>query len=114
MRSHYVARRPVANAYLVRERDRRRLRELGLVLLVTLPLGLAALANVWVHRAAFSTGYRIDRLERQLQELRDRERYLEVEAARLARPETVELRAAQELGMQQAEVDQLVFAGELE
>ena len=39
MRSSYAFTRPVANSYLVRERDRRLLRELVLVLLVVLCLG---------------------------------------------------------------------------
>ena len=43
------SRRPVVNTYLVRERDRRRLRELALVLLVVLCLGGGLLAYTWIH-----------------------------------------------------------------
>ncbi len=49
MRNAYAVRRPVANAYLVRERDRRRLRELAVVLLVVLSLGGGLLAYTWIH-----------------------------------------------------------------
>ena len=39
----YAVRRPVVNSYLVRQHDRRRRRELGVVLLACLPLAVALL-----------------------------------------------------------------------
>ena len=69
MRSEYAVRRPVLNAYLVRERDRRLARELALVLLVVVLLGGGLLAYTWIHLEALRTGYRIDLAERQLREL---------------------------------------------
>jgi hypothetical protein len=57
LRTSYVVRRPVDNRYLVRERDRRRLRELGWVLLTALPVALALIAYVWVNlELAYLTG----------------------------------------------------------
>lgn len=105
----YTVHRPVANEYLVRERDRRRLRDLGRVLLRLAPLALAFTAFTWVHLQVLDTGYRIEELERRLHELAREESRLRLEAAYLAGPRVIEARAAAELGMQPPTVDQLVF-----
>ena len=55
----YAVRRPVVNSYLVRERDRRRLRELGLVLLLVLTLGGGLLGYTWIHLEVLRTGFRV-------------------------------------------------------
>ena len=93
MRNAYAFTRPVANSYLVRERDRRLLRELALVLLVVLCLGGGLLAYTGIHLEVTRTGYRIDRLERELEERTREERRLRLEAAYLASPTQVEKRA---------------------
>ncbi len=72
LRNAYAFTRPVANSYLVRERDRRRVRELALVLLVVLCLGGGLLAYTWIHLEVTRTGYRIDKLERELTAARAR------------------------------------------
>ena len=113
MKSAYSVRRPVVNSYLVRERDRRRLRELGLVLLTLLPLGGALLIYIWVQLEAVRTGYRIDALERRLHALGQSERQLRLEASYLASPERIGRRAAAELGMAPPRLEQMVFAEEL-
>lgn len=114
MRSpHYASQRPVANSYLVRERDRRRLRELGLVLLALLPFGLALGAYTWVELEVVRTGYRIDALERRLHSLSQSERQLRLEASYLGSPERIGRRAAAELEMAPPRLEQMVFAEEL-
>jgi 4-amino-4-deoxy-L-arabinose transferase-like glycosyltransferase len=45
----YAVRRPVVNSYLVRQRDRRRLRELVAVVAAVLPLAAALLGYTWLH-----------------------------------------------------------------
>ena len=112
VRSAYAVRRPVVNAYLVRERDRRRLREFGWVLLATLPLGLALLAYTWLQLEVLRTGYRIETLERRVHQLTQTERELRLEAAYLASPARLEERAQGELGLQPPTLEQMVFAGE--
>lgn len=109
MRGEYVIRRPVANEYLVRERDRRRLRELALVALLVLPLGLGLLADIWIHLEVIHTGYRLNELERTLDDLEQRERRLRLEASYLSSPQRIEARAIEELGMVMPRPDQLVF-----
>jgi cell division protein FtsL len=113
LRNAYAFRRPVANTYLVRERDRRRVRELLVVLGVVVCLGGSLLAYTWIHLEVTRAGYRIDRLERELTELERTERQLRLEAAYLASPTQVERRAVGELHMQPPALEQVVFWEEL-
>jgi 4-amino-4-deoxy-L-arabinose transferase-like glycosyltransferase len=112
LRTKYAAHRPVVNAYLVRERDRRRVRELAVVCAVVLPLALALLSYTWVHLEALRTGYRIDTLERELHELSQFERRQRLEASYLASPQRLAERAGKELGMGPPSADQVLFATE--
>jgi hypothetical protein len=113
VKSAYSVRRSVENAYLVRERDRRRVRELALVLLTVGPLLLALLAYTWVHLEVLRTGYRIDAEERRLRQLVQAERQLRLEASYLGSPERTAERATKELGMQAPVLGQMLFAGEI-
>lgn len=113
MHNAYAFRRPVVNTYLVRERDRRRVRELALVLLVVLCLGGGLLAYTWIHLEVTRTGYHIDSLEQELTRLEREERELRLGAAYLASPPLVEKRATQELRMQAPALDQVIFWEEL-
>ena len=114
MRRAYAFRRPVLNSYLVRERDRRLARELALVLLVVLLLGGGLLAYTWIHLEALRTGYQIEVLERQLRDLSQIERQLQLEASYLASPPRIEERAVRELGMQPPALSQVVFWEEMQ
>ena len=109
----YAVRRPVENAYLVRERDRRRARELVLVVVALAPVVLGVLLNIWIQIEVVRAGYRIHELERRVHTLRQYENQLRVEASYLASPARVEGRAAESLGMTAATIDQLVFAEEV-
>ena len=113
MRSAYAFTRPVVNTYLVRERDRRRWRELALVLLVVVCLGGGLLAYTWIHLEGTRAGYRINTLEKELAELERTERQLRLKAANLASPSQIERRAVEELGMQPPTLEQVVFWREL-
>lgn len=113
MRRAYAFSRPVPNTYLIRERDRRRRRELGWVLLAALPVGLFCLANVWLRYELLATGYNIPRLERTLENRLETERRLTLEAASLASPDRVEARAIEELGMEVPAASQVLFEEQL-
>jgi cell division protein FtsL len=113
LRSAYAFTRPVVNTYLVRERDRRRWRELALVLLAVVCLGGGLLAYTWIHLEVTRAGYRINTLEKELAELERTERQLRLKAANLASPSQIERRAVRELGMQPPTLEQVVFWGEL-
>ena len=84
----------MVNTYLVRERDRRRLRELAVVLLVVLCLGGGLLAYTWIHLEVLRTGYRIDELERRAARADAGGAPARLEAAYLASPPQIERRAA--------------------
>jgi cell division protein FtsL len=113
LRNAYAFTRPVVNSYLVRERDRRRVRELALVLLVVVCLGGGLLAYTWIHLEVTRTGYHIDELETELTRLTREERQLRLESAYLASPSQIQRRAAEELGMQAPALEQVVFWEEL-
>jgi cell division protein FtsL len=113
LRNAYAFTRPVANAYLVRERDRRRVRELAMVLLVVLCLGGALLDYTAIHLELTRTGYHIDALEKELAAATRKERRLRLEAAYLANPTRIEQRAAGELHMQSPAMEQVIFWEEL-
>jgi hypothetical protein len=113
LRNAYAFTRPVANSYLVRERDRRLARELAAVLLLVLCLGGGLLAYTGIHLEVTRTGYRIDKLERELEEQTRKERELRLSAAYLANPTQIEARAKRELGLQPPALEQVIFWEEL-
>jgi len=110
MRTSYVVRRPVDNRYLVRERDRRRLRELGWVLLAAVPVALVLIGYVWVNLELLRCGYRIHDLESRLQ-ARSRElNILELEEAYLTSAARLSVRGA-ELELAPPDAGRLLYAG---
>ena len=114
MRSLYAQSRPIINAYLVRELDRRLLRELGLLMGIAVLVAGGLAGNVWARSEVVGAGYRIDRMERELHEVIERERRLQLEVAFLSGPQAVERRATEELGMRPWLLDQLIFAEDLQ
>ena len=112
MRSSYAVARPIANTYLIRERDRRRRRELLWVAGTLLPVAAFALIYVWLHVEVLRAGYRIHELEQELARQVEIERQLGLEVAFLESPERVEQRATRELGLAVPTAPQLVFLGE--
>ncbi len=113
MRRPYAIHRPVENAYLVRERDRRLIRELLGVAALVLMLGGGLLAYTWVHIEIVRAGYRIDQREKELHGLLEEERQRRLEAARLTHPALIEERARREQGMREPTLEQTMFHQEL-
>lgn len=112
MKTPYLLPRPPRNRYLVRQRDRRRLRELLRVALAIVVVGVALLGYTWLHLESLGGGYRVEGLEQRLHELERRERHLRLEEAYLSSPQRVETRASKQLGMKPPELGQLLFAGD--
>ena len=110
MRGSYAVVRPVSNTYLIRERDRRRRRELLWVTSVLVPLGVCALVYVWLHVEVLRVGYRIHELEKSEEQRAGLEKQLGLEAAFLESPQRIEERAVAELGMTAPAAEQLMFA----
>ena len=113
MRNAYAVRRAVINPYLVRERDRRRHRELATVLLISLSVGACLITYVWVHVELLRIGYRVHLLEERLEETLRRKSLLELETGYLSSPRLIEERALDELGMQQPDLSQVIFEREI-
>jgi cell division protein FtsL len=108
----YAVRRPVVNAYLVRQRDRRVRRELAWVVAAVLPLAVAMLAYTWLQLETLRVGYRIEALEQRAHKLAQIERQLRLEAAHLAHPERLARRANEELGLRPPAIEQVIFLEE--
>lgn len=108
MRSSYVLTRPVANEYLVRERDRRRLIDLLAIAIATALVAGGALSYTWVRQQILTTGYSIDRLENHLAALGQEKRELSLREAQLTALPRIARRAAVELGLRQPAPEQLV------
>lgn len=104
----YAVRRPVDNEFLVRERDRRRIRELLRLVALLAPVALALLVYTWVHLERLDTAYDIRALEAELHQLERRERQLELERAYRSSPGRVARRAGEELGLVAPTVHQVV------
>lgn len=113
MRGEYVVRRRVDNSFLVRQRDRRRRRELAAVFLALVPMAGGMLGYVWLNLRLVHIGYEVDRLERTLKLEERHERELWVEAAYLSSPERIRAVAGEELGLVEADLERMVFAEEV-
>lgn len=113
MKTAYTVCRPVHNHHLVRERDRRRLRELVRVGVGVMLVGTSLLGYTWLHLELVRIGYRIEALERQVEELERQERQLGVERAFLENPQRIEQRAVAELGLAAPRLEQVVFIDEV-
>lgn len=113
MKTAYAIHRPVENTYLVRQRDRRILRELARVVGIVLALGGVLLGYTWLHVETLRAGYQIEKLERQLSGLQERERQLRLEAAWREHPRQIGQRAQEELGMSVPSLAQMLFYREL-
>jgi len=111
VKTPYVLPRPPRNRYLVRERDRRRMRELLRLGGAIVVVGASLLAYTWLHLQLLGSGYRVEALEQQLHELERQERHLRLEASYLSSPQRVESRASKELAMRPPELQQVLFFG---
>ena len=99
MKTGYSVSKEIANPFLVRQRDPGRLRGLWRLVAIVLPFAAAVFAYTWVHEQGLEAGYRIEQLERRLEDLLQEERLLELEATRLTRPERLRAMALEQLGM---------------
>jgi len=114
VRNAYAVRQPVVNTYLVRERDRRLIREFAWLLLAATAIGIGMLAFVWLHLEVMRLGYGIHALELRLETLTQTERQLRLEASYLASPGRIESLASEQLNMRAPHLDQVIYAEELE
>lgn len=86
----YTQKKPIENTHIVRERDRRRNRELLAVLSLGVPIGLFLLLFTWQNLEVIRLGREATRLQNALKDTEAAHKALEAELDRLTSFETVE------------------------
>jgi cell division protein FtsL len=109
MPASYAVRRPVENVYLVRERDRKRTRELLALALAVLPPMAVLFAAVWANLETVRVGYQLERLESQREVLVRRQRNLVAERAAVSSLSRVESIARTKLGLVSPRLTQVIL-----
>jgi len=105
----YAVRRPVENVYLVRERDRRRTRELLALVLAAIPPVLVLFGAIWANLETVRAGYQLARVEKQREDQLERNRQLKMAIAQAAALGRVEEIARGRLGLVPPSPEQLVL-----
>src|SRR5436305_14941030 len=98
----YAQKKPIENTHIVRERDRRRFRELLAVLALGVPIGLFLLLFTWQNLEVIRLGHEATRLQKQKQEIENANRALQLELDRRTSLGAVEQRAV-DLGFQRTD-----------
>lgn len=91
----YTQKKPIDNTHIVRERDRRRNRELLGVLTLGVPIGLFLLLFTWQNLEVIRLGREASRLQKTFKDTEAMHKALEAERDRLTSFQTVEKQAAQ-------------------
>ena len=98
-RNRFQLNKKVRNEQLVRQLDRRRHRELFMVVLTGLVLTVAIIAYAWPHFQLIRIGYRMEELRVERERLTKEKRHLELQLATEASPDRIESISRHELGM---------------
>jgi hypothetical protein len=98
----YAQKKSIENSHIVRERDRKRFRELLAVLGLGVPIGLFLLLFTWQNLEVIRLGHEATRLQKKKQEIENANRALQLELDRRSSLGAVEQRAT-ELGFQQTD-----------
>jgi hypothetical protein len=105
----YAVRRPVENVYLVRERDRRRTRELVALALAAVPPAVVLFLAIWANLETVGLGYQIAKLARKRETLLEKRHLLEMDRAQAVALQRVERIARGTLGFVPPTLDQVVL-----
>ena len=89
MSASYAQTKRVENLHLIRERDRRRGRELATLLLAGLPVACALLGFAALHVETVRVGYLREARQKTMAELTEENRRLRAELGRAASPDRV-------------------------
>jgi len=98
----YAQKKPIENTHIVRERDRRRSRELWAVLALGVPIGAFLLLFTWQNLEVIRLGHEATRLQKQKQEIENGNKALQLELDRRTSLANVEQRAVT-LGFQRTD-----------
>jgi len=89
----YTQKKPIENAHIVRERDRRRFRELLAVLSLGIPIGLFLLLFTWQNLEVIRLGRKATDLQQQRKQIEDENKALQLQLDRLTSLDAVEQKA---------------------
>lgn len=89
----YIQKRPIENAHIVRERDRRRFRELLAVLSLGIPIGLFLLLFTWQNLEVIRLGREATDLQQHRKQIEDANKALQLQLDRLTSLDAVEQKA---------------------
>lgn len=103
----YIQKRPIENAHIVRERDRRRFRELLAVLSLGIPIGLFLLLFTWQNLEVIRLGREATQLQQHRKQIEDSNKALQLELDRLTSLDAVEQKA-RSLGFEPAKPQTIV------
>jgi len=91
---YYTQKKPIENAHIVRERDRRRFRELLAVLSLGAPIGFFLLLFTWQNLEVIRLGHEATRLQKSRKEIEDANKALQLELDRLTSLPAVQQKAS--------------------
>src|SRR5205085_5800294 len=89
----YAQKKPIDNVHIVRERDRRRFRELLAVLGLGMPIGLFLLLFTWQNLEVIRLGHEATRLQKTQKDIESANKALQLELDRLTSLAEVEKKA---------------------
>src|ERR1700756_1944586 len=98
----YAQKKPIENTHIVRERDRKRFRELLAVLGLGVPIGLFLLLFTWQNLEVIRLGHEATGLQKRKQEIENANKALQLELDRRTSLGAVEQRAV-DLGFQRTD-----------
>lgn len=104
----YAQKKTIDNAHIVRERDRRRFRELLAVVCLGVPIGLFLLLFTWQNLEVIRLGREATHLQSVRKQIDEENKRLQVELDRLTALESVQKRATQ-LGLAKTEPSAIVM-----
>ena len=104
----YTQKKPIENTHIVRERDRRRNRELLAVLFLGVPIGLFLLLFAWQNLEVIHLGRETSRLEKELKAVETTQKSLEAELDALTSFDRVESQVS-DLGFAPADPKAIVM-----
>ncbi len=107
----YTQKKPIDNVHIVRERDRRRFRELLAVFFLGVPIGLFLLLFTWQNLEVIRLGRQATELQKARKAIDEDNKRLQVELDRLTALESVQKRA-NELGLTKTEPAAIVMVND--
>jgi hypothetical protein len=107
----YTQKKPIENVHIVRERDRRRFRELLAVFALGVPIGLFLLLFTWQNLEVIRLARETTKLQKLRKEIGEDNKRLQFELDRLTALESVEERATR-LGFRSTPPSSIVTVSE--